>query len=274
MSAILLPNYEQADAYTSGDSTIHIRGHVLCDTAADLPATTFFSGLTLDAGSTARDISTAARYMLNSSGQWILQRSADIAALVADISQIEDQLQDTTADAAWAKDQIDDYIMPALSSLIDRGAKNALDLSSAQTTTDNGVTFTLNSDYSITITGAAIAPNNGWFVVPVTVPDGVYMFSGMPADGGTTSYRQEIRAAPRGSVIGINDSQSGNQITISSGGATIYYHIRAASGYNFGTGVTVNPMLSQPKQYVISDAYVPFSPTNRQLYELIKSYHP
>lgn len=265
----------RTDVYDA-DSMVEtaVRAELVCDTIADLPLPTYVTGYRLIIGSKAYIVADGTEYMLNSSGQWILQRSADIAALVADISQIEDQLQDTTADAAWAKDQIDDYIMPALISLIDRGAKNALDLSAAQTTTDNGVTFTMNNDYSITITGAAIAPNNGWFVVPVTVPDGVYIFSGMPADGGTASYRQEIRATPRGTVIGINDSQSGNQITISSGGATIYYHIRAASGYNFGTGVIVKPMLSQQKQYVISDAYVPFSPTNRQLYELIKSYHP
>lgn len=271
----VLKDYEQVETYTAGDSTVHIRSApLLCDTVSDLPTPTGISGYTLEAGSVAWIISDAVRYMMDTSGTWQLQRTSDLSSIISQLSQIEDDLQDTTADATWAKTQIDDFIYPALISLIDRGAKNALDLSTAQTVTDNGVTFTVNTDSSITITGSATPPNNGWFVLGVTIPDGVYIFSGMPESGGTSSYRQEIRATPRGSVIGVNDAAAGNQITISAGGATVYYHIRAASGYDFGAGVTVKPMLSQPNQYKISDAYVPYSPTNRELLDLIRSYHP
>lgn len=271
---ITILSYVQTEIYTINDGTTHIRARLAVDSSSELPGPSDLSGYTLEQGSSARAIDDASEWMMQGDGTWSLQRSADLSSIISQLSQIEDDLQDAAADATWAKTQVDDFIRPALISLIDRGAKNALDLSAAQTVTDNGVTFTVNTDSSITITGSATPPNNGWFVLGVTIPDGVYIFSGMPESGGTSSYRQEIRATPRGSVIGVNDAAAGNQITISAGGATVYYHIRAASGYDFGAGVTVKPMLSQPNQYKISDAYVPYSPTNRELLDLIRSYHP
>lgn len=265
---------QQVDVYSDSDTTVYYRFELFGDDVSDLPAPTDISGCTIVQGSTMHIISTVEDYQMQSDGTWTLQQGTDLSSIISQISQIEDDLQDTTADATWCKTHINSFIYPALTSLINRGAKNALDLSVAQTVIENGVTFTVNADSTITITGAAIAPNNGWFVVPVMIPDGVYMFSGMPENGGTSSYRQEIRATPRGSVIGVNDSDTGNQIIISTGGATVYYHIRAASGYDFGAGVTIKPMLSQPDQYKISDAYAPYSPTNRELLDLIRSYHP
>ena len=241
----------------------------ICDTEAELPALNYFPDYTLEIGCTAHVIENATDYEMKSDGTWCKAIQTDLNSIINTISTIEDELNDTTADATWCKTQIEDFIYPALSSLINRGAKNALNIESATTTTDNGVTFTVNADLTITITGSAIAPNNGWFIVPVVVPDGQYIFSGMPEDGGTSSYRQELRTSPRGSVIGTNTETTGNTITISSGGATIYYHIRAASGYDFGAGVTVYPMLSIPAEHAIDDTYKPYAPTNRELYKMI-----
>lgn len=265
---------EQTEIYTTGDSTTHVRAVLLCDTTADLPGINDITGYTLEIGSRALVIQDAAKYCMQSDGTWTLQQSADLQSIITQLSDIDDRLNDTTADAAWAKSQVENYIYPALKSVINRGPKNVLDMSTAQTATDNGVTFTVNSDSSITITGSAIPPNNGWFIVPFTVPDGKYIFSGMQESGGTANYRQEIRTSPRGSVIGTNTNPDGDEITISSGGATIYYHIRAASGYDFGTGATVKPMLSIPAEYAVTPDYVPYAPTTRQLLDLIHSYHP
>lgn len=264
---------EQTEIYTTGDSTTHVRAYLICDTVSDLPGINDISGYTLEMGSRALVIQDAAKYCMQSDGTWTLQVTADVQSIITQLSDIDDRLQDTTADASWAKSQVENFVKPALISVINRGPKNALDLSAAQTATDNGVTFTVNADSSITITGSAVPPNNGWFIVQVSIPDGVYIFSGIPEDGGTSSYRQEIRTSPRGSVVGVNADAAGNSITIS-GGATLYYHIRAASGYDFGAGVTVRPMLSIPAEYKITQDYVPYSPTNRQLLELIRSYHP
>lgn len=273
MSAIIIDKI-QTQPFTDSDTAAYIRAVILCDTVADLPGVTDFTDYILTQGSTAHVISTAEDYQMQSDGTWSLQQGTDLQSIITALSDIDDRLNDTTADATWAKEQIDNYIRPALVSLINRGAKNALDLSAAATATDNGVTFTVNQDSTITVTGQAVPPNNAWFVVGVTIPDGVYVFSGIPVNGGTSSFRQEIRATPRGSVIGVNDTDTGNTITISAGGATVYYHIRVASGYDLGAGITFRPMLSQPDQHTITDTYVPYAPTNRELLNLIRSYHP
>lgn len=248
-----------------------VRANLVCDTVADLPAPTYVTGFRLIIGSKAYVISDSSEYMLDGSGNWILQRSADISAIISQISQIEDDLQDVTADASYARSQIDDFIRPALISLIDRGSKNALDLSAAQSGTDAGVTFTVNQDSSITCIGTATA--TAWLHVPVTIHAGRYNFTGMPEDGSSTTYRIDFRPTPTGTPVLVGDTEAPKVWTLSAAW-TGYFNIRVASGYSFGSGATVFPMLSQPAQYEITDQYVPFSPTNRQLYEMIKSYHP
>lgn len=57
----------------STDSTTYIRAHCTCDTAADLPGITDFTGYTLIIGSTADDISTGDKYKMQSSGTWVKQ---------------------------------------------------------------------------------------------------------------------------------------------------------------------------------------------------------
>lgn len=268
MSAILLPNYEQAEAFTSGDSTIHIRGRVLCDTAADLPSTTFFAGFTLDAGSTALDISTAAHYMLNTAGAWILQRSADISSLVNDISNLQLNLQTVQTDAVYSRYSLDNYIFPAVRKLANDGAKNRLNLAAAQTVTDNGITFTVNSDFSITMTGSTTS--TAWLHVPVTVKAGTYKFVGMTEQGGSSgSYRLEFRQTETSGVLFVCDTMAGITATFDED-KTCFFNVRV-NNYDFGAdnSKTVYPMLCVPALYNVTSEYVPYAPTNRELFEML-----
>lgn len=268
---ITILSYIQTEVYTINDGTTHIRARLAVDSSSELPGPSDLSGYTLEQGSSARAIDDASEWMMQGDGTWSLQRSADLSSIISQLSQIEDDLQDTTADALWAKSQVDDFIRPALISLIDRGAKNALDLSAAQTVTDAGVTFTVNADSSITCTGIASA--TAWIHVPVTIPAGRYTLSGMPEDGGTSSYRVDFRPTPTGTPVIVLDTELPKTWTLAAAWSG-YFNIRVGSGYDFGSGATVRAMLSQPDQYVISDTYVPYSPTNRELLDLIRSYHP
>lgn len=262
---------QQVDVYSDSDTTVYYRFELFGDDVSDLPAPTDISGCTIVQGSTMHIISTAEDYQMQSDGTWVLQQGTDLSSIISQISQIESDLQDAATDATWAKTQVDNIIYPALISLIDRGAKNALDLSAAQTVTDAGVTFTVNADSSITCTGQATA--TAWIHVPVTIPPGQYTVSGMPEDGSTSTYRIDFRPTPTGTLTFVLDTETPKTWTVNTP-YTGYFNIRVGSGYDFGAGVTVNPMLSQPEQYKISDAYVPYSPTNRELLELIRSYHP
>ena len=264
-------NVEQTEIYTTGDSTTHVRAYLVCDTTADLPGINDITGYTLEMGSRALVIQDAAKYCMQSDGTWTLQVTADVQSIITQLSDIDDRLQDTTADATWTKSQVKDYIKPALISVINRGPKNALDLSAAQTTTDAGVTFTVNSDFSITCTGQATA--TAWLHVPVTVPAGIYYVTGMPEDGGTGTYRIDFRPTPTGTPTFVLDTENPKTWTVSTP-YTGYFNIRVGSGYDFGAGATLFPMMSIPDEYKMTPDYVPYAPTNRQLLELIRSYHP
>lgn len=54
-------------------STTLLRAHIVCDTAADLPAPTAIPGITFIIGCKALDISTGDRYRMQGDGTWIRQ---------------------------------------------------------------------------------------------------------------------------------------------------------------------------------------------------------
>lgn len=261
----------QTQPFTDSDTAAYIRAVILCDTVADLPGVNDFTDYILTQGSTAHVISTAEDYQMQSDGTWSLHYDLNLSFIINSLSDIDSRLHAAESDSSYAKTQIDDFIYPALRAVINRGAKNALNLISAQSDTINGVTFTVNSDLSITISGTASATT--FYSVPVTIPAGAYWYSGMPENGGTASYRLELRLMPGGSVSSSNDSEDGVSFVRNSD-YTGYFSIRVASGYSFGSPVTVKPMISPKVLYDITQDYVPYSPTNAEIAQLIHSYHP
>ena len=95
-------NVEQTEIYTTGDSTTHVRAYLVCDTTADLPGINDISGYTLEMGSRALVIQDAAKYCMQSDGTWTLQQSADLQSIITQLSDIDNQLQDTVK-----KDEVD-----------------------------------------------------------------------------------------------------------------------------------------------------------------------
>lgn len=270
MSVTIIEKIQTAP-FSDADASALIRAVMYCDTAADLPGVSDFAGYTLQQGSRAIVIDAAEEYLMQSDGTWSLQQGTDLKSIITMLSDIDDRLQDTTADVTWAKSQIDDYIYPAIRALINRGAKNVLNLLSAASDTVNGITFTVNSDLSITISGTASA--TAFYSVPVTIPAGSYWYSGMPEDGSSSTYRLELRLTPAGAVSSTNDSETGVAF-VRNTDYSGYFSIRVASGYEFQTPVTVRPMISPKLYYTITPDYVPYSPTNAELAALIHSYHP
>lgn len=70
MSNLLL-SADPVGVYTSGSQ--NVLGHVICDTVADLPAPTDFTGQVLVMGSWADIIQTGDSYKMHSDGTWELQ---------------------------------------------------------------------------------------------------------------------------------------------------------------------------------------------------------
>lgn len=140
------------------------------------------------------------------------------------------------------------------------GAKNNLLITNTKDTlVVNGITFTKNAYQTITATGSATAnadyPLN---TSQALVTGQKYTLSGCPTGGGADNFflRQ---------LSGAIDYGDGATFTAGSSSANFYIRIR--SGYAIQGSLTFKPML-RPAE-ITDSTYVPYAPTNRELYEMI-----
>lgn len=259
-----------------------------CDTELDLPTPigsyeteTVHGTINYAMGSSAHCIGSNKAYMINSQGTWVEQNEAARSDVYTrgEVNDILQDMADSQTNIDLAQDEDINANTDAIKALVNNPEpKNLLNLLSATTQTVNGITFTVNSDYSITFSGNNNTGNAAFFSVPVTIPPGSYYFTGMTETGGSGSglYRLELRSpTATGTVNLVNDST-----TPTAWGPTTtytgYFNIRVANGTNIDPlePKTVYPMISLRWKYNISNAFVPYSPSNMELYNLIKSYHP
>lgn len=97
---------------TAGNTLI--RAHILCDTAADLPAYNAYSGYELLMGSRADDLSTGDVYKMQSGGSWVRQPIAQSDTYTT--TQIDNLLADkipySMPGSIPATDDLDTYTTP------------------------------------------------------------------------------------------------------------------------------------------------------------------
>ena len=153
------------------------------------------------------------------------------------------------------------------------GAKNLLDYTfsingNTSARTSNGVTFTINADRSISTSGTASANiTSAWIQMNYVVPSDPVILSGCPAGGADNKYRIDILDGnPTSSVIA---SDYGDGAVIKSSMFTNgigLIRIRIQSGQNTD-GLVFKPMIRPAS--ITDDTFVPYAPTNRELYEMI-----
>ena len=145
------------------------------------------------------------------------------------------------------------------------GAKNLLKVTSA-TQTINGVTFTVNNDQTITVNGTNTGTSTALFVInDIPLQSGIaYTLSGCPSGGSTATY-----------YIGSLDTTDWQEFTtdIGNGGtATLSEPKTIRFRIGIRSGVTVNNLVFKPmlrRAEITDSTYVPYAPTNRELYEMI-----
>lgn len=155
------------------------------------------------------------------------------------------------------------------------GAKNLLDYTfsingNTSARTSNGVTFTINADRSISTSGTASADvTAAWIQKDYVVPNDPVILSGCPTGGADNKYRIDILdGTPTGAGVGFD---YGNGAVIKSSMFTSgigIIRIRIESGQNVD-GLVFKPMIRPAS--ITDDTYVPYAPTNRELYEMILS---
>lgn len=141
------------------------------------------------------------------------------------------------------------------------GAKNLLP-NNAVTLVNQGVTFTVNTDKSVTISGTPTGNPGLNFIRNLKLPEGKYILSGAVANAGLMYYIQGFGdvdyTSGAGIFTGTNDSV---EFTLTSEN-TMRFNIEVRSNFN-GQVTTFKPMIrlaSDP-----DDTYVPYAKTNREL---------
>ena len=166
-----------------------------------------------------------------------------------------------------ARQNADSKLNAALLDAINSGAKNKLNVFAApsQTQPINGVTWTVNSDGTVTANGTA--SGNSWFYLtanPANIQYGVEtVLSGCPAGGSATTW--EIQCSMVG---GSTRSDYGEGTTQSDDYSYRYVACCVRSGQAV-TNLTFKPMVCAKIAYDITPQFVPYSPTNAELYQML-----
>ena len=152
--------------------------------------------------------------------------------------------------------------------MINSGAKNRLQVT-AESKTHNSVTFTVDTDGTVTASGTATGGNA--YIVLATVPstsdlfDGTYVLSGCPAGGARDSTYALYAALSSYSKYDLGDGVELTQPQVS-GNISIVAIVY--SGYT-ADNLIFHPMISIAAERSISPDYEPYCPTLPELYQMI-----
>ena len=126
-------------------------------------------------------------------------------------------------------------------------------------TTRAGVTYTVNEDGSVTLTGKSTTGSSyNYFSIPITLQPGKYKVNGMPETSKTNTYRVDLRANESGgTAYGYGAKEFEVEFTETT---TAYYMIRIDSSYkNPLDGVIFYPMIRYAD--ITDDTYEPYQPS-------------
>lgn len=158
----------------------------------------------------------------------------------------------------------------ALIELVNSGAKNLLNTYSISGGDRYGITYTVNSDGSISTT-AGTARQNSNIIATMTLPAGTYYVSGCP-DGGNEEEPFNYNAG-----IIVTDAircRVTNSTMVSSFTLTeateVMWRFRVYSGQSIDA-TTFYPMVCSKAAGDISQTYQPYRPSYQELYEMVKA---
>lgn len=136
------------------------------------------------------------------------------------------------------------------------GAKNLFP-NEAVSATSSGITFTVNSDGTVSVSGTATA--NAYITFPIiSLKKGTYILSGCP-----DINQSETKAFLYIGSLSVFDYGSGAKFTLSSDNDNINLAIRVNAGVSFSSAITFKPMIRLAS--IADDTYEPYSMTNQEL---------
>lgn len=171
----------------------------------------------------------------------------------------------------------------ALAEVIDSGAKNVFEFTeigknadhSTTSYTSNGVVYTLNADYSVTVERTATSTVDSSCNFRVSTGSAViddycngnYVLSGCPSGGGSDAYEMTALSVAEGADYRYSDT--GNGVLLPDKGTNTNIFARMLVSKSFTGTITFKPMICSKAAWAISQAYAPYRPSYQELYERI-----
>lgn len=244
------------------------RFELYADTAAEMVGVTHYDGIKIQMGSEFTDISTGDKYLLNGSGVWVLQPS------------------DRAFSNVYTKSETDTLLLPlqngliVTSDLIDSGAKNRMKLTGTDVT-GYGIACTFDQlAGTIHLDGInADKKCTGSFNIQAADSRALGLIEGKTyrfiCDGYATSnddiglYVYTSGATPLTQFdCFTNNIAAWESAWEQSSGFRLF--IRQGTVVD---NVTLRPMICAESDYQVSPVFEPYTPTLRELYEMVRGYH-
>lgn len=151
------------------------------------------------------------------------------------------------------------------------GAKNLLPYPYAETTkTQNGITYTVNSDGTITVSGTA-ERGSSFNLTPMITnnPFKDMILTGCPQGGSGTTFYIRDRITNNGVLVSqILDIGEGNTIGSTDEGYAHQIMLSVNSGTIITTPITFRPMIRP--EAIKDSTYVPYAMTNKDITNIVK----
>ena len=259
---------EQVSVNEAGTQTL---ANIQCDDVSDLPTPDQSAtlGYVIVRGSQAKVLATSENYILGSTGTWVKMEDGvklDLAGYATE-QYVDDELADKVDISVYSSGQAaqDDLINYA----INTGAKNLLAYNGYGTGTENGVTYIINTDGTITVNGTpqGASPSyielklNGNAANIAQFCDGHHILSGCPAGGSDNKYRMYAARST------YSRFDYGNGVLLTKTAFTdIRLVIYIANRYT-ADNLVFKPMIRRAD--ITDDTFEAYAPTNRELYEMI-----
>ena len=132
-----------------------------------------------------------------------------------------------------------------------------------------GITYTVNEDGSVTLTGTSTTGSTyNYFSIPITLKPGKYKVNGMPETSKTTTYRTDLRATESGGrTYGYGVKEFEVEFTETT---TAYYMIRIDGSYKESlNGITFYPMIRYAD--IADNTYEPYQPSLQEQIEALEA---
>ena len=132
-----------------------------------------------------------------------------------------------------------------------------------------GITYTVNEDGSVTLTGTSTTGSTyNYFSIPITLKPGKYKVNGMPETSKTTTYRTDLRATESGGITyGYGVKEFEVEFTETT---TAYYMIRIDGSYKESlNGITFYPMIRYAD--IADSTYEPYQPSLQEQIEALEA---